>query len=310
MNVDSSACASSATAEHWDQVNWKQCERQVARLQARIVKASREGRWSKVKSLQRLLTCSFSGKALAVKRVTENKGKRTSGVDHVLWSTPQSKLKAIASLQRRGYRPLPLRRVHIPKSNGKLRPLSIPVMKDRAMQALYLMALEPVTETYADPNSYGFRKGRSTADAIEQCFKFLSKSDAPEWILEGDIKGCFDRRRAVMEMFSDNAKTYIQLSGAALTLTLTFAKAILHIPDTQSIVNRYTVAMWSCFLLAILLGAFYQFLAVKQLDAFLDWDYDETWDWAQPGWIYAAMLAAFYGGSVIFTIYAIVQLQK
>src|SRR5205823_8303023 len=95
-------------------------------------------------AMQRLHTCSFSGKALAVKRVTENKGKRTSGVDQVLWSTPQSKLKAIASLQRRGYRPLPLRRVYIPKSNGQLRPLSIPVMKDRAMQALYLIALEPI----------------------------------------------------------------------------------------------------------------------------------------------------------------------
>ena len=192
MNADN-ACASSAAVAHWDQIDWKRCERQVVRLQARIVKASRERRWGKVKALQRLLTCSFSGKALAVKRVTENKGKRTSGVDHVLWSTPQSKLKAIASLQRRGYRPLPLRRVYIPKSNGKLRPLSIPVMKDRAMQALHLMALEPVTETWADPNSYGFRKGRSTADAIEQCFKFLSKSDAPEWILEGDIRGCLDR---------------------------------------------------------------------------------------------------------------------
>jgi hypothetical protein len=85
-NVDSSACASSATVEHWDQINWKRCERQVTRLQARIVKASRDGCWSKVKALQRLLTCSFSGKALAVKRVTENKGKRTSGVDQVLWS--------------------------------------------------------------------------------------------------------------------------------------------------------------------------------------------------------------------------------
>src|SRR3954453_5406408 len=173
MNAEHAACASSATVEHWDQVNWNQCERQVARLQARIVKASRESRWSKVKALQRLLTCSFSGKALAVKRVTENKGKRTSGVDHVLWSTPQSKLKAIASLQRRGYRPLPLRRVYIPKSNGKLRPLGIPTMKDRAMQALHLLALDPVAETKADVNSYGFRKKRSCADAIEGCFTAL-----------------------------------------------------------------------------------------------------------------------------------------
>ncbi len=97
MNADN-ACASSAAVTHWDQIAWKRCERQVARLQARIVKASRERRWGKVKALQRLLTCSFSGKALAVKRVTENKGKRTSGVDHVLWSTPLSKLKAIVTV--------------------------------------------------------------------------------------------------------------------------------------------------------------------------------------------------------------------
>jgi hypothetical protein len=128
-------------------------------------------------------------------------------------------------------------------------------------------------------------------------------------VIQDDRKATFDRRKAVMEMFSENAKTYIQLSGAALALTLTFAKSILHIPESHSIVNVYTVAMWSCFLVTILLGAFYQFLAVKQLDAFLDWDYDETWDKIQPGWIYAGMLVAFYGGSVIFTAYAIVQLQ-
>jgi RNA-directed DNA polymerase len=192
MNVEQSACASSADVTAWDQIDWKQCERQVERLQARIVKASQSGRWGKVKALQRLLTCSFSGKALAVKRVTENKGKRTSGVDRVRWSTPEQKVKAIRSLQRRGYQPQPLRRVYIPKSNGKLRPLGIPTMKDRAMQALHLMVLEPVAETFADHNSYGFRRGRSTADAMEQCFRVLSKAGSAEWILEGDIRGCFD----------------------------------------------------------------------------------------------------------------------
>src|SRR5271156_4391040 len=88
MNVDSSMCASSGKAARWDQVDWPQCERQVRRLQARIVKATREGRWNKVKALQRLLTCSFSGKALAVKRVTDNRGRRTSGVDGQIWNSP------------------------------------------------------------------------------------------------------------------------------------------------------------------------------------------------------------------------------
>ena len=192
MNTDSSVCASSGKAEHWEQIDWPECERHARRLQARIVKATQEGRWGKVKVLQRLLTHSFSGKALAVKRVTENQGKRTSGVDGVLWFTPAAKLRAIRSLQCRGYKPLPLRRVCIPKANGKQRPLGIPTMKDRAMQALYLLALEPIAETAADPNSYGFRPKRSTADAIEQCFKALGKKSSSPWVLEGDIKGCFD----------------------------------------------------------------------------------------------------------------------
>ncbi len=95
-------CASSVTAAHWEQIDWSKCERQVRRLQARIVKATREGRWGKVQTLQRLLTHSFSGKALAVKRATENQGKRTPGVGSVSWTTPAAKFKAIGSLQRRG----------------------------------------------------------------------------------------------------------------------------------------------------------------------------------------------------------------
>jgi RNA-directed DNA polymerase len=192
MNVDNTMCASLDGSPHWDQIDWPECERNVRRLQARIVKATREGRWGKVKTLQRLLTHSFCGKALAVKRVTENQGKRTSGVDGKVWSTPAAKLKAIGSLQHHGYKPLPLRRVYIPKANGKQRPLGIPTMKDRAMQALYLLALEGIAETTADPNSYGFRPERSTADAITQCFIVLSRKCSPQWVLEGDIKGCFD----------------------------------------------------------------------------------------------------------------------
>jgi len=176
----------------WHSIDWAKCHREVRRLQARIVKATQEGRHGKVKALQWLLTHSFSAKALAVKRVTENQGRKTPGVDKKIWSTPEAKGKAMLSLKRRGYQPLPLRRVYIPKANGKMRPLGIPTMKDRAMQALHLQALAPVSETIADRNSYGFRPERSTADAIEQCFCALGRRDAAEWILEGDIKGCFD----------------------------------------------------------------------------------------------------------------------
>lgn len=177
----------------WQTINWKAKIRNVQRLQARIVKATQMGRWNKVKALQHLLTHSFSGKALAVKRVTENEGRRTSGVDRQLWFTSERKAKAIYELRQRGYKPSPLRRIYIDKSNGGKRALSIPTMKDRAMQALYLLALDPIGETLADPNSYGFRKGRSPADAIEQCFCVLAKKASPAWILEGDIKSCFDQ---------------------------------------------------------------------------------------------------------------------
>jgi len=153
-----------------------------------------EGRWGKVKALQHLLTHSFSGKALAVKRVTENKGKRTPGVDGKIWDTPAKKAAAIGKLDRRGYRPQPLRRVYILKSDGKRkRPLSIPTMTDRAMQALYLLALDPIAECLADPNSYAYRRGRCQADAIEQCFNILCRKNSATWIYESDIEACFDR---------------------------------------------------------------------------------------------------------------------
>ena len=176
----------------WTGIDWLKATQHVRRLQSRIVKAMQEGRWNKVRALQRLLTHSFTGRALAVKRVTENQGKRTPGVERVIWFDPETKSHAVLSLKSKGYRPKPLRRVYIPKKNGKRRPLGIPTIKERAMQALYKLSLEPVAETLADRNSYGFRPGGSTADAAEQCFTILAKRNSPKWVLEVDIKGFFD----------------------------------------------------------------------------------------------------------------------
>ncbi len=187
------AGASSHSQQTWDGIPWYRTQCNVRRLQARIVKATQEKRWGKVKALQHLLTHSFSGKALAVRRVTENQGKKTSGVDKVLWDTSEKKAQAIHDLRQRNYHPQPLRRVYIPKSNGARRPLSIPTMKDRAMQALYLLALQPVAETLADPHSYGFRPERCTADALDYCHILFSQKNGAKWALEGDIKSCFDK---------------------------------------------------------------------------------------------------------------------
>lgn len=193
MNDIKTSCAPADNRQtSWDSIDWTRCQLAIKKLQARIVKAQKEGRHAKVKTLQWTLTHSFYAKALAVRRVTSNSGSKTAGVDLVTWEDSQTKFQAIGTLKRRGYQPQPLRRIHIKKSNGKLRPLGIPTLKDRAMQALYLMALEPVAETTADTRSYGFRKERCTMDAVLQCHNVLRKGYSPEWILEGDIKGCFD----------------------------------------------------------------------------------------------------------------------
>jgi RNA-directed DNA polymerase len=193
MTTAQAVGAVSREAAEWYAIDWQAINRNVRRLQVRIVQATKESRWGKVRALQRLLTHSYSGKVLAVRRVTENDGKKTPGVDQEIWEAPEKKTQAVQALKRRGYQSLPLRRVYIPKSDGKtMRPLGIPTMKDRAQQALYLLALVPVVETTADKNSYGFRQQRSCADAITQCFLALRSANT-QWILEGDIKSCFDK---------------------------------------------------------------------------------------------------------------------
>ena len=192
MEVLSQESARSDAPQSWHAIDWRLVERNVRGIQTRITKATQEGKWRRVKVLQRLLTRSFCGKALAVRRVTENQGSRTSGVDRELWNTPEKRMEAVGKLERRGYRPKPLRRVFIPKANGKERPLGIPTMLDRAMQALHLLALEPVSESTSDPNSYGFRRNRSTHDAMGQLFITMSRRTSARWVLEADIKGCFD----------------------------------------------------------------------------------------------------------------------
>jgi len=190
--VQAGSAASRGVSE-WDHINWPLVHDHVRGLQTRIAQATRNEDWRRVKALQRFLVNSFSAKALAVKRVSENDGKRTPGVDGETWSTPEAKSQAIQRLDSRGLRPQPLRRVYIPKRGGhKMRPLGIPTMMIRAQQALHLQGLEPVAETRADPHSYGFRRCRGTQDAIAHVFHLLAQKKSAPWVLEGDIKGCFD----------------------------------------------------------------------------------------------------------------------
>jgi RNA-directed DNA polymerase len=193
MNENASlSCALPHHTDYWHTIIWRKVIQKVDRLQKRIAKAVNEKRWGKAKALMHLVTKSFYAKLLAVFRVSTNKGKDTPGVDNNIWIDGYDKLIAAKNLRTRGYSCKPLRRIYIPKKNGKKRPLSIPCMDDRAMQALHLITLAPWAETTADKNPYGFREKRSCADAIAQCFNILCRKNCAQWILEADIKACFD----------------------------------------------------------------------------------------------------------------------
>ncbi len=178
----------------WESIPWDKVEAHVSKLQTRIARATKDGRREEARKAQRMLVASFDAKLLAVRTVTTNKGGNTPGVDGRTWRTPKSKMGAALALGAKGYKAKPLRRVRIPKKGkeGETRPLGIPTMHDRAMQALYALALDPVAETTADGTSFGFRRGRSAQDASARLFSLLARKASPKYVLEGDIKGCFD----------------------------------------------------------------------------------------------------------------------
>ena len=178
--------------QQWNKIDWVIVERKVNKLQSRIARAASKNRINLVKKLQYLLSESHYAKLLAVKRITSNRGKRTAGVDLEKWSSPESKYKGALALTNHKYKAVPLKRTFIKKSNGKNRPLGIPTFYDRAMQALHLLCLDPVSESILDKTSFGFRKYRSAKDANGHLFNCLSSKHSSEWVLEGDIKGCFD----------------------------------------------------------------------------------------------------------------------
>lgn len=189
----------------WGQIDWRHVERAVFKLQKRIYRASQQGNNEKVHQLQRLLIASWTARALAVRRVTQdNRGKKTAGIDGMANVAPGARMQMIEDL--RSHRMAsPVRRVWIPKpGKTEMRPLGIPVMIDRAHQALVKLALEPQWEAKFEPHSYGFRPGRSAHDAVEfifNCIKFR-----PRYVLDADIKGCFDN--IDHEALLDKLETY------------------------------------------------------------------------------------------------------
>ncbi len=179
---------------NWHTVNWREARGNVRNLRQRIFRATRAGEWKKVRSLQRLMLRSRSNTLVSVRRVTQtNRGKNTAGVDKVTVKTPEARGRLVDYLMTfQPWKAKPAKRVYIPKANGKLRPLGIPTVTDRCLQARVKNALEPVWEARFEGTSYGFRPGRSAHDAIQKIYLIARPNKRKKWLVDADIKGAFD----------------------------------------------------------------------------------------------------------------------
>jgi len=178
----------------WQAINWRTANRVVRNLRQRIFRASQAGDLKRARALQKLMLRSRSNILLSVRRVTQvNAGKNTPGVDKVVVKTPAARGKLVDELQTfTPWKAKPARRVYIPKANRKLRPLGIPVVTDRCLQAMVKNALEPFWEARFEGSSYGFRPGRSCHDAREKIYQLARPNKKKQWVVDADIKGAFD----------------------------------------------------------------------------------------------------------------------
>jgi len=179
---------------NWNAIDWRKANRTVRNLRQRIFRAAQEGNLNKVRSLQKLMLKSYSNRLVSVRRVAQvNAGKNTPGVDKLVIKTPAARAKMVDALAHYSlWKAKPAKRVYIPKANNKLRPLGIPVVVDRCLQAMVKHALEPAWEARFEGSSYGFRPGRSCHDAIEKIYGLARPNKTKKWILDADIRGAFD----------------------------------------------------------------------------------------------------------------------